>query len=378
MALPGTGLGSASFAAGDLDSPSHGGTITFQQIGAAGWYPSRRDPATGPCDAQSSATCCMTEHDISGTQMTPWDEELIMTLRGPLEVKQVAVYQPGSDATAWNLVSAWSDAAATARSGLAFATTSGDPVAFAGSIGTECLVNVSTDRVFTCGPGSVPYCPPVTGTQQQYEGWQGGKLFIVLARASHAGDVPGACSTTTTGNWYDAPWLGLSHGELVRAGAFVSCQCYAKDPTKSYLADGCGQFNVFEVVNDNDSSKNLDVYSTNMIGYGGYVGQGPCGPACGVTALDPAVDLIDKAADREAATGALATPAGGPTAAFRRPAAGYRYFVVLLDVATRTIQLALIHPDNIPAAAAGLLPALPAQIDRPTIERLLAMRLPAP
>ena len=71
--------------------------------------------------------------------------------------------------------------------------------------------------------------------------------------------------------------LGLAVGELSRAGSFASCQCFAKDPAKWYLADGCGQFNVLEVVNDNNSYKNLDVFSTNMIGYAGYVGQGPCG-----------------------------------------------------------------------------------------------------
>ena len=33
-----------------------------------------------------------------------------------------------------------------------------------------------------------------------------------------------------------------------------------------------GQFNVFEVVNDNNQYKNLGVFSTNMFGYAGYVG----------------------------------------------------------------------------------------------------------
>src|SRR5690242_19715356 len=47
----GGGLGPAEFDPDDLDAPSHGGTITFQEIGAPGWYPSRRDPAVGPCDA---------------------------------------------------------------------------------------------------------------------------------------------------------------------------------------------------------------------------------------------------------------------------------------------------------------------------------------
>src|SRR5262245_50335311 len=47
LALDGGGLGAPEFGAGELDPPSNGGTITFQSIGATGWYPSRRDPAIG-------------------------------------------------------------------------------------------------------------------------------------------------------------------------------------------------------------------------------------------------------------------------------------------------------------------------------------------
>ena len=110
-------------------------------------------------------------------------------------------------------------------------------------------------------------------------------------------------------------------GELVRAGSFVQCQCYAKDQAKGYLADGCGQFNVFEVVNDNNAYKNLDVFSTNMIGYGGYVGEGPCGPKCNAATLGQEVDLIAKSTNTEATAGATSTPTKGPGAAFRRPEA---------------------------------------------------------
>jgi hypothetical protein len=144
----------------------------------------------------------------------------------------------------------------------------------------------------------------------------------------------------------------------------------------SALANGCGQFNVFEVVNDNDSYKNLDVFSTDMIDYAGYVGQGPCGAACNAATLGPQVDLIDKTNDTEATTGAVATPAGGPTAAFRRPESGYRYFFILLDVPSRTVQLALVHPERIPVAIAPIVPNLPASIPASAEAALLALRLP--
>ena len=361
---------------GGGDAASNGATITFESIGAAGWFPSRRDPAAGACDAFQSSSCCMAKANITSDALTPWDEDLIMSLRGPIDVKQMAVYQPdASNAATWGLVSAWDATSPSLPRGLAFDGNNTEKNGFAGTVGTECLVNVSTSDVFACGPGSNPYCPAPAG-KQMHRGWSGSKLFVMLAGMPHAGKVPGPCSTGTGGGWYDAPWIGLSVGELVRAGQFQACQCYAKDQAKASLADGCGQFNVFEVVNDNNQYTNLEVFSTNMIGYAGYVGEGPCGPKCDVTKLGPEVDLIDKTNVREAAQGAVSNPGKGPGAAFRRPSDGLRYFVILLDVPTRTVQLAMIHPRKIPAAVATLLPSLPAGISASTIEAVRALRLP--
>ncbi len=240
------GLGPAHFDPGDLDSPSDGATITFEQIGAAGSYPSIRDPATGPCDAYDANACCLSKDTIAGNQLTPWDEELIMTLRGPMQVKQLAVYQPsGAEPGQWVLVSGWDSRAPGAPLGITFAGDATPKASFAGGVGSECLVNVATATPFACGPGSVPFCAASSSIPEY--GWAGSKLFVVLATMPHAGTgaAPAACSTGTTGNWYDASWVGLSVGELVRAGAFSSCQCYAKSPTMGSLADGCGQLNVF-------------------------------------------------------------------------------------------------------------------------------------
>lgn len=373
-----SGLGPAHFDPGELDDQSDGATITFQQIGATGWYPSRRDPAAGPCDAYDGNGCCLAKHEVTSDLLTPWDEDLVMTLRGPMLVKQLAVYHPlANDKTQWALVSGWDSEKATLSQGITFegkATPAAEP--FAGAVGSECLVELSTASPASCGAGSVPYCP--APPPSKYEGWAGSKLFVLLATMPHAGTIkaPAPCSMDTKGNWYDAPWVGLAVGELARSGSFAQCQCFAKDPAKWWLADGCGQFNVFEVVNDNNQYSNLDVFSTNMIDYAGYVGQGPCGPKCAVSALGPAADLIDKQSFQAAMQGAVATPAGGPSAAFRRPEVGYRYFVIAMDVESRTVQLGIVHPGKVPASIAGLLPGLPAVISRATVDSVLGLRLP--
>lgn len=375
VTLPSLDGGLGAIDAGEADPASHGGTITFENIGATGWYPSRRDPETGPCNAYDDNACCLAMQDVTSNELTPWDEDLVLTLRGPLVAKQLAVYQPGPGGD-WALVSAWDARAASAPQGLAFRGDDTETEGFSGAVGTECLVDVSTDQVFPCGPGSSPYCPP-SPTPRHY-GWSGSKLFVLLAKMPHADEetVGTPCSDNQNGNWWDAPWLGLSLGELARAGAFSSCQCYAKDPEAWWLGDGCGQFNVFEVVNDNNAYRNLDLFSTNFFGYAGYVGEGPCGAGCDVSGLPTTVDLVDKSSHEEADTGAVASPGHGPGAAFRRPAEGYRYFVILLDVPSRTVQLALIHPESVPSSVAELLPALPPTVSAGTLSALRALRLP--
>lgn len=381
------GAGDATLGGFDAGLTSVGGTITFQMIGAAGSYFSRRDPASGPCDAYRNGTCCMTNHAIAGTALTPWDEELGVTFRGPMVVKEIVVYQPDAADAAqtgqWQLVSAWDERSPNDNRGIAFSGAAVAGVAgvsgFAGVVGNKCLIDVSTSREFPCGPGSVPYCPTVASGQHKYYGWAGSKLIVVLASMPHHGSgvIANAqnCSNDVADNWYDAPWIGVSHGELLRQGLYNTCQCYS-NPASPFAGNGCGQINAFEVVNDNNSFKNLDVFSTNFFGYGGYVGEGPCGGRCDVAALGPEVDLVDKATDTASLAGAVSTPTRGPGAALRRPAAGYRYFIILLDVPSRTVQLGLVHPSDIPALVAGLLPNLPPVLEQTTIDNLLALRLP--
>jgi hypothetical protein len=358
---------------------SHGGTITFREIGAPGFYPSRRDPSSSECTAYQQGACCMARHEIASDALTPWNEELIMTLRGPLLAQRITVYQPSASPEQWERVADWDARAAGEARGLAFDGDATRAAPFAGTVGDQCLVDVMSDREFPCGPSSSPFCPAPNDGRYRGYGWEGSKLFVMLLSMPHAGDGAIAseqhCSDDAANNWHDAPWIGFSHGELVRSGKFGDCHCYARDPAEWWLADGCGQFNAFEVVNDNNEFKNLDVFSTNFFGYQGYIGEGPCGGQCDASALAPEVDLIDKSSSSEAAAGAIATPEGGPGAAFRRPGTA-RYFVVLFDVDTRTVQLALIAPGAVPSAAAPLLPGLPEHVSRTTIEALLALRLP--
>ncbi len=60
---------------------------------------------------------------------------------------------------------------------------------------------------------------------------------------------------------------------------------------------------------------------------------------------------------------------------WRRPD-GDRYFFILLDEQQREIQVGIVHPANVPAALAPLLPELPSSVSRDTIDAALELRLP--
>lgn len=118
------------------DPASQGGTLTFQMIGSTGW-PSRRDPASGNCDALDRGTCCMARREIQSDQLTPWDDELIMTLRGPFKVRQLVAYQPSAH-DEWLRTGVWDSRAPAGGAGLAF---TGDTAAtFDGVVGNTCLI----------------------------------------------------------------------------------------------------------------------------------------------------------------------------------------------------------------------------------------------
>jgi hypothetical protein len=65
-----------------------------------------------------------------------------------------------------------------------------------------------------------------------------------------------------------------------------------------------------------------------------------------------------------------------PNGFLRRPTTGYRYFILLLDVTTRTVQYAIVHPGKVPAGLGSLLPNLPNQVPQSTIDSVIGLRLP--
>lgn len=375
---------------------TRGGTLTFLNIGAPGYWGRRieAEPGDPRCDVQAetltyswggSEFCCRTTHEVTSDRLTPFNEQLSLVLDGPLRVKQLAVYQPLGDASGpWGLRSYWERAVPDEPFNLHFVGPD-DTTAFTGDLGSNCSFNAMQARPFPCGPGSDPYCP---GSALDYEGWPGSKLFVLLAAMPYADDPtmkPLSCiAAGEDEREQDAPWVGLGASELTRDGwaGYHPCHCFAN--TDAGVGDGCGQINVFEVIAEASGAQwgNRDVISTGIRSYEvGSLGGVTCGiQGCAVEQFPEDADLLDANSLTAMAQGAVIDAdhresAAGP---MWRRALDDRYYLFLLDESTRTVQVAVVHPAALPSALDALLPGLPNEVPRGLVDALLELRLPTP
>ena len=360
---------------------TRGGTMTFTNVGAPGWWPRRIDrPAGDPACTYKDGTdtwgghCCMTEQSTTSSAVSPFDEELTLILK-VVDVKQLAIYQPASTQTAapWARVTAW-DARSTRSENLWFTQQGAGGTTFPGNLThNDCVSYVMQESVSNCNNGAY-YCPNDPGIL--HTGYSGSKLVVLLASMTFSDAGVTACGGTAAGQ--PAPWVAFVASELVRDGGRKwngLCNCYSKTGS---VGDGCGEINVFEVVMDNNAYSNREFASTGVRSYqAGHIGGAVAGASLLPTAFPVDSDIIDTCAKTAYATGPVLV-AGGNTdgcPVWRRPV-GDRYFFILLDEKTRTIQVGILHPANLPAATNEVLPELPASVTRGAVDAIVQLRLP--
>ena len=371
-------LGAYPFA----DSPiTRGGTMTFKNVGAPGWWPRRIDREAGDpaCDYKDGtdtwgAHCCMKQQATTSTRLAPFDEEMTLILKA-INIKQLAIYQPESaSADAWQRVTDWDKRTGTG-SNLWFTQKGDGSATFPGDLTkNDCTSYLSQAPLFPCGDGSNYFCPNDSGVL--HRGFSGSKLVVFLASMNFDDAGVAACDGNGTG--HPGPWVAFVASELIRDGGRKwngLCNCYSKTGT---VGDGCGEINVFEVVMDNNDYSNREFASTGVRSFqAGHVGGAVCGSGCDRKAFPSDVEVVDSC-KKTAFSAGPELVVGGDTdgcPVWRRPD-GDRYFFILLDEQQREIQVGIIHPSAIPVSASALLPEIPAVLPRSAVDALLAMRLP--
>jgi hypothetical protein len=315
----------------------------------------------------------MEAHETQSASLSPFDEEMTLILKA-IDIKQLAVYQPAG-ATDWQLATAW-DARNDTPQNLWFTQEGDGSAEFSGDLtADDCVGYVMQEPLFECGADQDYYCPDDPGVL--HRGFSGSKLVVFLASMNL--DDAGVVACGGDGAGHPGPWVAFVASELVRDGGRKwngLCNCYTRTDG---VGDGCGEINVFEVVLDDNEYSNREFMSTGVRSYqAGHVGGAVCGAGCERDAFPADADVVDACAGTAYTRGPV-LEVGGATdgcPVWRRPD-GDRYFFILLDETEHTIQVGVIHPENIPAAAAGLLPELPEAIDRGVIDELLALRLPS-
>lgn len=360
---------------------TRGGTMTFTNVGAPGWWPRRLqrpagDPACTYKDGLDTwgGQCCMTEHHTDGAQLAPFDEEMTLILKA-IHIKQLGVYQPVGAAadSAWNRVTSWTETTGASEN-LWFTQDGEGSAAFPGDLTkNDCVGYVTQAPLIACDEAQY-YCPNDPGVL--HRGFEGSKLVVFLGSMAVDDDAVRACEGDGAG--HPGPWVAFVASELVRDGGRKwngACNCYSKTGS---VGDGCGEINVFEVVMDANSYSNREFASTGVRSFqAGHVGGAVCGETCARSAFPTDVEVVDACA-RKAYTSGPVLEMGGATdgcPVWIRPT-GDRYFFILLDEARRQIQVGVLHPDNLPKAASSLLPQFPTQVSRNVIDAMLDLRLP--
>jgi hypothetical protein len=351
-------------------------------VGAPGFWPRRIDrPAGDPaCNYKDGLDtwgghCCMKEEHTESTTLSPFDQEMTLIMKA-ISLSQLAVYQPKAEApgAAWQLVSSWDKRDGSGRN-LTITKNQDVGTSFDGNLtGDDCVVYFAQNSSFECGDGSDYFCPDDPG--MLHLGYAGSKLIVFLASMDLDDAAVQKCDGGSGGS--PSPWVAFVASELVRDGARKwngACNCYSKTGS---VGDGCGEINVFEVVMDGNDYSNREFVSTGVRSFqAGHVGGNVCGVGCNRDDYATDVEVLDACAQKAYTTGPEIAVGGASDGCpvWRRPK-GDRFFFILLDETERAIQVGVIHPDAIPTPARGLLPELPAAVERQVIDDLLAMRLP--
>lgn len=242
--------------------------ITYSSVGGSGVY-----GKVTSMQCPSSNACVQEDHAVKGT-LAPFDEDLTLSLRGPLKVDNIAVFTKsgGNDSSQpWARVSSYSHANNNAMQNMVFLNNKGDSAksgefsmchgnsqsyatadgstaaasstAFDGELADGVEVNVMSE--LTCAASGK--CGFSRGVA--HEGWSGtSKIFMVQAQMPHA---PAGSK--------DLPAIWLLNGQVVRTAEY-GCNCRGMGDQGKWKG-GCGELDVAEVIEQDKEALTSTIYS---------------------------------------------------------------------------------------------------------------------
>jgi len=252
-------------------------TMSILNVGGTGAYQRVTNMLPGVWGQSCPSNACQkATTNVSGA-LAPFNEELTVNFRGPMELYDIAVYRP--DASAWKRTSSWNRCGST---NLTFfnnlgGTGSGEwtlcggnsqsyasadaktavaaPTRFTGTLGNRVEMNILSDQACV-GTGDASECGFYRGVTRH--GWAGAKLFAIRARMPrYTGPI--------TEYYDDVPAIWMLNARVVRTAQY-GCNCRGMGSP-----GGCGELDVAEVLHGGHP-----MHATSTIySFEGATGSGP-------------------------------------------------------------------------------------------------------
>jgi hypothetical protein len=229
-------------------------TMTIKNVGGTGSYQRVTSMAPGVWQQTCPANACEKATTYVSGALAPFNEEMTVNFRGPMELYDLAVYRP--DAGSWLRTSSWNRCGST---NLTFfnnlgGTGSGEwtqcggnsqsyasadaktaaaaPTRFNGKLDNRVEMNILSDQPCT-GTGDGSECGFYRGVTRH--GWGGAKIFAIRARMPrYTGPL--------TQYYDDVPAIWMLNARVVRTAQY-GCNCRGMGSP-----GGCGELDVAEVL----------------------------------------------------------------------------------------------------------------------------------
>ncbi|EIN09943.1 hypothetical protein PUNSTDRAFT_52080 [Punctularia strigosozonata HHB-11173 SS5] len=257
----------ATLTPNNLLAASTSGSLTavrYTHVGGDGSYQQVTDlvPGTFPtCSANPS--CVKTTKTVSGN-LAPFDEDLTVVMRGPMNVYNIAVYQPDNTTSAtWKRTSSW--ASGNAAHNLVFMNNNGGGASGEWSIcGGASQSYASSDFSSAAASPKQTYGSYISASDEvnimtatecngsncegfyrgtSNLGWAGSKMFVFEF------DMPSDSDSVTPAIW-------ALNGQVVRSAQY-GCNCRGEGGE-----GGCGEIDLVENLVDADHNQGIsEIYS---------------------------------------------------------------------------------------------------------------------
>lgn len=267
-------------------------TKTITNIGGSGTY----DEVVGmPCGAGGGA--CMKKSKWVDGCLAPFDEEQALKFRGPMNVKNIAVYYPSGDS--WNRVSSFTQNGG--QENMAFMGNYGrsmdghsvdEEMCYAGP--GEQAKYVTNGDDFSCHGFNLTYASAdgrcARKSPEGFTGWLDDNVEVAILQeakcqgaacgfyrgVAHHGwnGVNGGAKMFATkvsyphGDVYDSPALWFMHASVVRTASYHHNLCNCRGVGYS---GGCGELDVAEIVTEKNTKMEVE---TSIYSYKGAISDG--------------------------------------------------------------------------------------------------------